>query len=207
MEIHNFHTYKEKHTGPNLENKRLWCKINKRTIEESQKGDSTDYQSLQSSSGPIFYISKNKAISKCYILLFSCSVSRAIHLVSVSNLTTQEFIKSMKRLIAWRGSPKIVYSDNPKIFREGAKWLTRISKDEKFHNFLSNESITWKFNLSKAPWWGGQFEQLIGLTKQTIYITIGKAHLKWAEPEEVLLDIEVNLNNRPLTYIEDDTAY
>ena len=72
---------------------------------------------------------------------------------------------------------------------------------------MSNENITWKFNLSKAPWWGGQFERLIGLTKQTLYRTIGKAHLKWEELEEVLLDIEVNLNNRPLTYIEDDIEH
>ena len=176
MEIHNFHTYKEKHLGPNLENKRLWCKIDKRTIEESQKGDSTGYQSLQSSSGPIFYISKNKAISKSYILLFSCSVSRAIHLELVPNLTTQVFIKSMKSLTGRRGSPKIVYSDS--LFQAGAKWLTRINKDEKFHSFLSNESIAWKFNLSKPSWWGGWFERLIGLTKQTLYITIWKAHLK-----------------------------
>ena len=156
--------------------------------------------------GPIYYV-KNKAISKSYILLFSCSVSRAIHLELVRNLTTQEFIKSIKRLIARRGSPKIIYSDNAKTFQAGAKWLIKINKDEKFHNFLSNENITWKFNLSKAPWWGGQFERLIGLTKQTLYRTIGKAHLKWEELEEVLLDIEVNLNNRPLTYIEDDIAH
>ena len=86
-------------------------------------------------------------------------------------------------------------------------WLTRINTDEKFQNLLSNESIAWKFNLSKAPWWGGQYERLIGLTKQTLHITIGKAHLKWVELEEVLLDIEFNLNNRPLTYIEDDIAH
>ena len=23
----------------------------------------------------------------------------------------------------------------------------------------------WKFNLAKAPWWGGQFERMIGLNK------------------------------------------
>ena len=72
---------------------------------------------------------------------------------------------------------------------------------------MSNESITWKFNLSKAPWWGGQFERLNGLIKQTLYIFVGKAHFKWAELEEVLLDIEVNLNNRLPTYIEDDIAH
>ena len=97
-----------------------------------------------------------------------------------------EFIKSIKKLIARRGSPNIIYSDNAKTFQAGAKWLIKINKDEKFHNFLSNENITWKLNLSKAPWWGGQFERLIGLTKQTLYRTIGKAHLKWEELEEVL---------------------
>ena len=156
--------------------------------------------------GPIYYRSKDKAISQS-ILLFSCRVSRDIHLQLVPNLTTQEVIKSMKRLISRQGSPTIVYSNTAKAFQAGAKWLTKISKDEKFHNLLSNESITWKFNLSKAPWLGGQFERLIGLTKQTLYITIGKPYFRQAELEEVLLDIEVNLNNRPLTYIEHDTEH
>ena len=53
---------------------------------------------------------------------------------------------------------------------------------------------------------GGQFERLIGLIKQILFMAIGKAHLKWAELEEVLL-VLVNLNNRPLTYIEDDIAH
>ena len=36
-----------------------------------------------------------------------------------------------------------------------------------------------------------------------MYRTIGKPQLTWAELEEVLLDIEIILNNRPLTYIEE----
>ena len=69
--------------------------------------------------GPIYYRSENKVISKSYILLFSCSVSRAIHLDLLPNLSIQEFIKSMKRIIARRGSPK--------IFQTGANWLIRIN--------------------------------------------------------------------------------
>ena len=97
-------------------------------------------------------------ILQYYILLFSGSVSRAIYLELVPNLTTQEFIKSMKRVIARLGSPKI-YSDNAKTLQAGAKWLTRINNDDKFHNFLSNEKITWKFSLSEAPRWCGQFDR------------------------------------------------
>ena len=144
---------------------------------------------------------------KAYILLFSCSVTRAVHIELVSNLTTTEFIKSFKRLILWRGKPKIVYSDNAKTFKAGAKWLANINRDQKLHDFLSSETILWKFNVPKAPWWGGQFERLIGLIKASLYRIIEKAQLTWAELEEVLLDIENILNNRPLTYIEKEIGY
>jgi hypothetical protein len=52
--------------------------------------------------------------------------------------------------------------------------------------------------------WGGQFERLIGLFKRAFYKTIGNGTLKWEELEELILDIEVALNNRPLSYLEDD---
>jgi hypothetical protein len=58
--------------------------------------------------------------------------------------------------------------------------------------------------LHGAPWWGGQFERMVGLVKQALYKTTGKANLRWEELEEVLLDIETVLNNRPLNYVEDD---
>ena len=72
---------------------------------------------------------------------------------------------------------------------------------------MSSGTILWKFNVPKAPWWGGQFERLIGLIKPSLYRAIGKAQLTWAELEEVLLDIEKILNNRPLTYIEKEIDY
>ncbi|CAB4030493.1 Hypothetical predicted protein, partial [Paramuricea clavata] len=59
-----------------------------------------------------------------------------------------------------------------------------------------------EFNLSRAPWWGGQFERLIGLMKSAFYKVVGQGLLSWAELTEVLLDVEVTLNNRPLTYME-----
>ena len=40
-----------------------------------------------------------------------------------------------------------------------------------------------------------------------MYRTIGKPQLTWAELEEVILDIEIILNNRPLTYIEEEIDY
>lgn len=76
--------------------------------------------------------------------------------------------------------------------------------DEKFNDFFARMSITWQFNLSRAPWWGGQYERLIGVVKQALYKTIGNGFLSWTELEQVILDVEVTLNNRPLSYVEDD---
>ena len=62
----------------------------------------------------------------------------------------------------------------------------------------------WKFKIPKAPWLGDKFEWLITLIKASFYSTIGKAQLTWAELGEVLPNIEVTLNNRPLGNIEED---
>ena len=58
-----------------------------------------------------------------------------------------------------------------------------------------------------APLQERQYERLIGLTKQSLYKSIGKSLLTWSELEGELLDVKVNLNNRLLTYIEEDSEY
>ena len=59
--------------------------------------------------------------------------------------------------------------------------------------------------LSRALWWGGQFKRMIvGLVKQSLFKVTGRENLTEQELEEILLHIEIVLNNRPLTYIEED---
>ena len=60
--------------------------------------------------------------------------------------------------------------------------------------------IKWKFNLSRAPWWGGFFERLIGIMKRSFSKAIGRSLLTYQELEETLLDVETCMNNRPLLY-------
>ena len=61
-------------------------------------------------------------------------------------------------------------------------------KDERMQEFLLTEQEKWKFNLSRAPWWGGQFERMVGLVKQCLYEATGKAKLTKLELEEVIKD-------------------
>ena len=154
--------------------------------------------------GPIAYRTKGNKDGKAYIILFGCSLTRAVYLELLPNQTMEEFIRSLKQLIARSGRPEKIYSHNGKAFVAAARWLYKIMKEEVFNDFLAKHSSRWQSNLSRAPWWGGQFERMVGLVKQAIYRTVGGANLKWDELQDVLLDCEIALNNRPLSYVEDD---
>ena len=154
--------------------------------------------------GPIRYKRGSDREGKAYLALFSCSLIRAVHLELLPNLETSTFIPCLKRFIARRGRPKRIYSDNGGTFIKAANWIRTLRKDEKLQGYLQDHEIQWQFNLSRAPWWGGQFERLIGVVKQAMYKAIGGANLNWNELSEVILDVEVQINRRPLSYVEDD---
>ena len=110
----------------------------------------------------------------------------------------------MKWFVARRGKPQLMVSDNAKTFVATKKWLQGLKNDHTVNIYLASESIRWKFNLSRAPWWGGCFERLIGVMKSCLSKVIGNALLTFNELEETLLDIECFKNNQPLTYIGDE---
>lgn len=62
--------------------------------------------------GPIKYRKSARVDDKAYLVLFACSLSRALHLENVPNLETVTFLCSLKRLIARRGQPSQIYSNN-----------------------------------------------------------------------------------------------
>ena len=157
--------------------------------------------------GPILYRSGKSGEGKAYVILYSCSLTRAVYLELLKDMTTEQFIQSFKRLVARKGKPEKVYSDNGKTFISAAKWVKRLKKSEDLAHYLAKQDIKWQFNLPRAPWCGGQFERLIGLMKKSLFKVIGGAKLKFSELEEVILDVEVALNNRPLSYVEDDLQF
>ena len=154
--------------------------------------------------GPIKYFSKKKREMKAHILPFACSLIPAVYLDLQPDQTTEQFSRSLKRFVARRGRLEKIFSDNGRTLVSACKWLKNVQQDEKMNDWLAKQNIQWQFNLSRAPWWGGQFERLIGVMKRSMYKAIGNGHLRWHKLEEVILDVETTLNNRPLGYLEDD---
>ena len=109
--------------------------------------------------GPIRYKQRNKREGKAYLAVFTCSLSRAVHLELLPSLLTDKYIQCLKRLIARRGRPRVIYSDNGGTFVKTSKWVRELRKDEHLRGLLDEYEIKWKFNLSPAPWWGGQFDR------------------------------------------------
>ena len=120
------------------------------------------------------------------------------------NTCLVEFLGSFKRMIANRGRLQKVISDNGRTFIAVAKWLRKIMRNEKLQDFLAHHKITWQFNLSRAPWWGGMFERMVGLVKTAFYKVLKGAKLKFKELQDIITDNQIILNNRPRSYCEDD---
>ena len=152
--------------------------------------------------GPLKIRVKQTREGKAYVILYACSLARALHLAK--SMEMEEFLLSFKSFIARRGRPETVYSDNGRTFVGAASWLKKVRSSKRFNDFLAHQGILRKFNLSKAPWWRGQFERMVGLVKGALRKSMGKSLLTFAELKEILLDVEVTLNNRPLSYVEDD---
>ena len=154
--------------------------------------------------GPIRYQTSEKAEGKAYLLIFACALTRGVHLELLRSQETNEFIQCFKNFVARRGRPQIVYSDNGLTFKAAAVWLEKSHQEERFQDMLADHEISWRFNLAKAPWWGGHYERLIGIFKSIFRRIVGKGLLGFAQLKDLVIDIEMVMNNRPLTYMEDE---
>uniref|UniRef100_A0A5S6PZR0 Integrase catalytic domain-containing protein n=1 Tax=Trichuris muris TaxID=70415 RepID=A0A5S6PZR0_TRIMR len=143
---------------------------------------------------------------KAWIVLFTCAIYRAIHLELVTSLTTEAFVQSLRRFVARRGKPSVVYSDNGTNL-VGTREALRKLEWEKVKECSDSQGIRWKLIPPSAAWWGGWWERLIRMLKELLRSTLGRASLNYEELLTVLCDCEAVMNSRPLTYVSDGKAY
>ena len=84
-------------------------------------------------------------------------------------------------------------SDNGKTFKGRA-----------LKQFNARRGIKWKYNLSRAPWWGGLFEPLIRFVKRYLIKSYTKLKLTYEELTTETSEVEAVVNSWPLTCIYED---
>ena len=154
--------------------------------------------------GPLYVKSSTGEMNKCYIALFTCCVTRAVHLELVENLLASTFVNCLRRFCSRRGTPTLMVSDNAKKFKSTVKLLKKLASDSTVTNFLDSRRISWRFNIEWAAWMGGFFERMVGTVKRCLRKVLGNARLSFDELSTVLTEVESTVNSRPLTYLYDD---
>ncbi|XP_028176820.1 uncharacterized protein LOC114364741 [Ostrinia furnacalis] len=69
--------------------------------------------------GPVFILNRRgrgAKLSKCYICLFVCFTTRAVHLELVTSLSSEAYLLALRRFLSRRGKPAEIFSDNGKTF-------------------------------------------------------------------------------------------
>lgn len=170
------------------------------SLPSNRVRDATPFEVVGIDLGGHLYLNNGE---KAWFVVFTCAVYRAIHLELITSLSTPAFIQALRRFIARRGRPMVIYSDNGTNFVGTVNLMNELDwKEIEVHTEARN--IRWIFNPPSAPWWGGWWERIVGLVKLLLRKRLGRNLLDYEEMMTVLCDCEQLLNLRPLTYISED---
>lgn len=155
--------------------------------------------------GPFQFLNKKgrgSRLEKCYICLFVCFTTKAIHLELVTGLSSEDYIMALKRFISRRGKPQQIFSDNGRNFVGAAKEFSNFINNDltttSINNFAADNHIDFKFIPPYTPHFGGLWEAGVKSCKHHLIRVIGNANLTYVEFNTVLVQIEAVLNSRPL---------
>ena len=155
--------------------------------------------------GP-FLIKEGRKELKRYGALFTCLVSRAVHIEVASTLESSSFIQALRRFLARRGPVREIRSDNGTNFVGARKELLQAIDEmdhEEIRVKLQKENIDWVFNPPAASHMGGAWERQIKSTRKILTGLMDEyGHCLNEESFRTLMcEVEAIINSRPLTTV------
>ncbi|XP_022806184.1 uncharacterized protein LOC111343295 [Stylophora pistillata] len=159
--------------------------------------------------GPIM-VKYSRKQEKRYGCLFTCSVTRAVHIEVARSLETDSFINSQKQFIARRGPPSDIYSDNGTNFVGANRELKRSLEEwnqSQISDYLSQKDIHWHFNPPATPHSGGIWERLVQSCKKALEVVLHGQVVTDEVLETAFAETEALVNSRPLTEVSSDSGF
>ena len=157
--------------------------------------------------GPL-YIKTRPSTQKVWVCLFTCLVTRAVHLELMQDMSIEQFLLGLRRFSASHGTPCEIISNNAPQFKLASdvieKLWSKILREADVISYSTHEKIKCRFIVELAPWMGGFYERLIGLVKRSLRKAKGKLCVTHDQLLTVLKEAESIINSRPLVYVGDD---
>ena len=154
---------------------------------------------------------RKPTVIKAYVCVFVSLTVKAVHLELVSDLTTDAFIASLRRFMARRGKPSLIWSDHGTNFvgavremKELSDFLELQKSQGLISRFCSSQNISWKFIPERAPNFGGLWEATVRSMKTHLKRVVADTRLTFEELSTVISQIEACLNSRPLVPMSPD---
>jgi hypothetical protein len=152
---------------------------------------------------------EKERFAKVWVILFTCCISRAVHLEYTPKVTTQHVLNGIQRFIARRGVPRTITCDNALQFHKIDRELKRLyqalnwEKIQK-HAIEVPTRIDFIFNAPLAPHWAGFYERMVGSVKKALKSSLGARRATLEEFRTLLVNAECVVNSRPLSACSDD---
>jgi hypothetical protein len=156
--------------------------------------------------GPI-QVTVKRHHEKRYGVIFTCMMTRAIHLELANSLSSDSFLLCLRNFVYRRGAVSNIWSDNGTNFvganRELQDELSKIKYVLAEH--AVNMEITWHFNPPASPHFGGVYERLIQSVKKCLMILLNTRFPQEDTLRSALIETEFIVNSRPLTHVPVDS--
>ena len=148
---------------------------------------------------------KNAKVLKGYAAVFVCFSTKAVHLETCSELTTEAFHATFARFTGRRGLPKTMFSDNGRNFlgtsrallKEETEFL-RASEKSINQKYLTH-GFKWSFIPPYSPHMGGLWESAVKSMKSHLKKITTNLTFTFEEFTTLLIRVEAVLNSRPLS--------
>lgn len=149
--------------------------------------------------GPLT-VTVGRTNQKRYVAIFTCLTTRAIHLEIATSLSTDSAVMALRRMMARRGSPTQIWSDNGTNLKGADKEL-REAIDAATAEEAAKRTISWRFIPPGAPFMGGAWERLVRSVKTALQATLHERRPTEEVLATLLAEVEYTVNSRPLTHV------